>query len=150
MLRSAALILVVLCSASLHARERDWERLNEISDRAKACDEISIGMLIDESVGTSPLGADEAQALSEANEGVFLNCPIPFLRSLNNRSQAGQERLVRLHFGTFHDPWVHGAVLRRLVDHPEVGALVRRQFSPYLEAEAPSAPQIADQQAHSR
>ncbi len=144
MLRFSALVLAMLCSVSLLASERDWVRLGEIADKAKTCNESSIDLLIDQSVGADTLGADESQALSEANEQAFLNCPIPFLRSLNARSNAGQERLVQLRFGTFHDPWVLGSVLRRLVNHPEVGALVRSRFALYLEAEVPGVAQEAD------
>ena len=144
MLRLPTAIVVMLFSSSLMASEVDWARLTEIVDNAKTCNEASIELLIDQSVNKEAFGADESAALSEANEQVFLNCPILFLRSLGTRSDAGQERLVQLRFGTFHDPWVLGAVLRRLVHHPEVGDLVRRRFAFYLDAEVPDVSREAD------
>jgi hypothetical protein len=133
---------MLFCGISL-AGERDWEKLHEVIDKAKSCNENAIALLIGESVRMG-LGADEGQTLSLGNDLVFLGCPILFLRTLNTRSESEQERLVSLRFGVFHDEWVLGAVLRRLVDHPEVGTLVRRRFGLYLEAEVPDVPKKAD------
>jgi hypothetical protein len=138
--RNILSIVAMFSCGIAFAGDRDWMQLNEMIDRAEACNESSVVLLVDESVSASPLGADESQALSLANEMVFLNCPILFLSTLDTRSESEQERLVSMRFGTFHDEWVLGAVLRRLVDHPKVGALVRRRFGLYLEAEVPGVP----------
>jgi hypothetical protein len=134
-----SILAMLPCGIAL-AGEPEWVRLNEMIDRAETCDDSAVALLVAESVGPGPFGADESQAISLANERVFLNCPILFLRTLSVREDSEQARLVSMRFGTFHDAWVLGAVLRRLVDHPDVGTLVRRRFGSYLEAEVPDVP----------
>ena len=82
-------------------------------------------------------GAASSEALSEANENAFLKCPIEFLGALKQEPEPRRERIVKFYFGLMHDDWELGAILGRLLNHPDVGPVVKAHFMDYVNAKAP-------------
>ncbi len=79
-------------------------------------------------------GAHTMEELSEANEEVFLKCPLAFLRALKVSSEVTRNSVLD-YFGIRHSPSELGKELRKWEGHEEVGELVHSHFSAFLEAE---------------
>jgi len=117
------------------AGEPYWDALRKAEQATAHCLPGSFKALFALADGTT--GADSSEALSEANENAFLKCPIDFLIALKQEPESRRERIVNLNFGVMHEDWELGAILARLLNHPEVGPLVKAHFMDYVNAKAP-------------
>jgi len=129
---------LLLAATQIYASEPDWDKLDAAEKKALECaSEASFEPLFSLSASYEFSGADPAEELSEANENVFLRCPVEFLEALKVQPPETQKRLIRFYFGVRHEPWELGAILTKLKDHPSVGSLVSKEFKGYLQAKAP-------------
>ena len=132
-------IAVAFCLASLLlpaiAAEPKWDALRKAEEATEHCLPGSFKALF--ALADPTAGADFSEALSEANENAFLKCPIDFLIALKQEPLPRQERIVKLYFGVMHEEWELGAILGRLLNHPEVGPVVKAHFMDYVNAKAP-------------
>ena len=122
---------------SAFAGEPKWDALRKAEKATEHCLPGSFKALFAFAGSDDSTGADFSEALSEANENAFLKCPIEFLSAFKQEPEPRRERIVKFYFGLMHDDWELGAILGRLVNHPDVGPVVKAHFMDYVNAKAP-------------
>jgi len=135
--KTVALLSLLGASAVAAGKEPDWTAFQKTVEAAKTCEDKTLRPVLALADSEDFTGADSSEALSEANEDLFLRCPVAFLQALKREPAARQARIASLYFGVTRADWELGAILGRLRNHPEVGSVVTTHFMKYVQAKAP-------------
>ncbi len=112
----------------------DSDAIYAAGERASSCEADAIAALFGLSLKESRASthnATNAEALSGANEQVFLSCPNEFLKVLSQHDHQAQSA-VAYYFAIFETERVR-SLLGQFASHPDYAALVERNFAHLLD-----------------